>query len=81
MRVQDPQRALEYCKTNTCFLSSFRDDKCCSHHAEGQFNPNPMKKTVTNFGYPTAEHVDSGNIKFKIGCRSYLYQLFSKREF
>jgi hypothetical protein len=26
-----------------------------SHHAEGQFNPNPMnKKIVTDFGYPRA---------------------------
>jgi hypothetical protein len=36
-------------------------------------------KTVTGFRYP--EHVDSENIKFKIGRRSYLYQLFSKRDF
>jgi hypothetical protein len=27
------------------------------------------------------EHVDSGNIKFKIGRRSSVYQLFSKRDF
>jgi hypothetical protein len=26
------------------------------------------------------EHVDSGNIKFKIGRRSSVYQLFSKRD-
>jgi hypothetical protein len=51
-----------------------------AHHAEGQFNPNPMnKKIVTDFEY-TPEHVDSGNI-FKIGRRSTVYQLFSKRDF
>jgi hypothetical protein len=27
------------------------------------------------------EHVDSGNMKFKIGRRSSVYQLFSKRDF
>jgi hypothetical protein len=37
-----------------------------THHAKGQFNPNPInKKTVTAFRYP--EHADSGNMKFKIG--------------
>jgi hypothetical protein len=40
------------------------------------------KKMVTDFGYPqTPEHVDSENIKLKIGFRSYAYQLFSKRDF
>jgi hypothetical protein len=29
----------------------------------------------------TPEHVDSENIKFLIGRRSYLYQLFKKRDF
>jgi hypothetical protein len=29
----------------------------------------------------TPEHVDSENIKLKIGCGSFLYQLFSKRDF
>jgi hypothetical protein len=29
----------------------------------------------------TPEHVDSENIKLKIGSRSLLYQLFSKRDF
>jgi hypothetical protein len=28
----------------------------------------------------TLEHVDSENIKLKIGSRSLLYQLFSKRD-
>jgi hypothetical protein len=28
----------------------------------------------------TPEHVDSENIKLKIGCGSFLYQLFSKRD-
>jgi hypothetical protein len=47
--------------------------------AEGLFNPNPMEyKLVTDFGNP--EHVDSENIIFKIGCRSSLYQLFSKSD-
>jgi hypothetical protein len=36
---------------------------------------------VTNFGYPSAEHVDSENIKFYIGRRSLLYQLLKKRDF
>jgi hypothetical protein len=27
------------------------------------------------------EHVDLGNMKFKIGRRSSIYQLFSKRDF
>jgi hypothetical protein len=26
------------------------------------------------------EHIDSENIKLKIGCGSYLYQVFSKRD-
>jgi hypothetical protein len=29
----------------------------------------------------TPEHVDSENIKLKIGYRPFLYQLFSKRDF
>jgi hypothetical protein len=29
----------------------------------------------------TPEHEDSENIKLKIGCGSFLYQLFSKRHF
>jgi hypothetical protein len=29
----------------------------------------------------TPEHVDSKNIKWIIGCGSFLYQLFSKRDF
>jgi hypothetical protein len=33
------------------------------------------QKKVTDFGYPRAE-----NIKLKIGSRSLLYQLFSKRD-
>jgi hypothetical protein len=28
----------------------------------------------------TTEHVDSENIKLKIGRRTFLYQLFSKRD-
>jgi hypothetical protein len=38
-----------------------------SHHAEGLILDNP-------------EHVDSENIKLKIGYRPLLYQLFSKRD-
>jgi hypothetical protein len=35
------------------------------------------KKTVTDFRYPRGpEHVDSENIKLKIGRRSSVYQLF-----
>jgi hypothetical protein len=48
------------------------------HHAEGQFNPNPVKKNRYSF---LMEHVDSGNMKFLIGRRSSVYQLFSKRDF
>jgi hypothetical protein len=47
------------------------------HHAEGLY-----KKTVTDFGYPRLpEHVESENIKFRIGHRSSAYQLFLKRDF
>jgi hypothetical protein len=48
--------------------------------AEGQFNPNPVKKKSLLI-LDAPEHVDSGNIKFKIGRRSSVYQLFSKRDF
>jgi hypothetical protein len=37
-----------------------------THHAEGQFNPNPVKKKSLLI-LDALEHVDSGNIKFKIG--------------
>jgi hypothetical protein len=51
-----------------------------THHAEGLVNPKVHAKKrllVLN----TQEHVDSENIKLKIGSRSLLYQLFSKRDF
>jgi hypothetical protein len=51
-----------------------------SHHAGGQFNPNPVKKKSLLI-LDAPEHVDSGNMKFKIGRRSSVYQLFSKRDF
>jgi hypothetical protein len=50
------------------------------HHAEGVFDPNPMNKQMLLF-LDTHEHVDSENINLKIGHGSYLYQLFSKRDF
>jgi hypothetical protein len=43
------------------------------------FNPNPVKKKSLLI-LDAPEHVDSGNIKFKIGRRSSVYQLFSKRD-
>jgi hypothetical protein len=46
-------------------------------HAEGLFNLNPISWLLI---LDTPEHVDSELI-FKIGCRSSLYQLFSKRDF
>jgi hypothetical protein len=50
--------------------------------AEELINPKVRaQKKVTDFGYPGPEHVDSENIKLKIGSRSLLYQLFSKRDF
>jgi hypothetical protein len=49
-----------------------------SHHAEVVFNPNPMnQKMVTDFGNPR----DSEKCWMKIGYGSFLYQLFSKRDF
>jgi hypothetical protein len=48
------------------------------HHAVGLFNPNPMKKWLLILDTP--DHVDSENIKLKIGFRSSAYQLFSKRD-
>jgi hypothetical protein len=47
---------------------------------EGLFNPNPMKKKWLLILDTDPEHVDSENIKFKIGCRSSLSPLptFSK---
>jgi hypothetical protein len=38
-----------------------------------------QKTPVTDFKYHV--HVDSENIKFEIGHRPYLYQLFSKGDF
>jgi hypothetical protein len=49
-------------------------------HAEGLINPKVSAKKVTDFR-SDPEHVDSENIKLKIGSRSLLYQLFSKRDF
>jgi hypothetical protein len=51
-----------------------------THHSEGQFNPNPVKKkSLLILDAPV--HVDSGNIfKIKIGRRSSVYQPFSKRD-
>jgi hypothetical protein len=46
---------------------------------KGQFNPNPVKKKSLLI-LDASEHVDSGNNKFKIGRRSSVYQLFSKRD-
>jgi hypothetical protein len=44
----------------------------CTHHAEGLVDPkSDEQKTVTAFRYP--EHVDSGNMKFKIGRPSSVY--------
>jgi hypothetical protein len=51
-----------------------------SHHAGGQFNPNHVKKNSLLI-LDAPEHVDSGNMKFKIGRWSSVYQLFSKRYF
>jgi hypothetical protein len=42
-------------------------------HAEGLDNPKVHKKKVTDFGYPRAWHVDSENIKLKIGPRAGAY--------
>jgi hypothetical protein len=56
--------------------------KRASHHVEGLVNPEVgAQKKVTDFVYPRAEHVDSKNIKLKIGPRPLFYQLFSKRDF
>jgi hypothetical protein len=51
-----------------------------SHHAEGLVNPkvHAQKRLLI---LDTPEHVDSENIKLKIGPRSLLDQLFSKRDF
>jgi hypothetical protein len=50
------------------------------HNAKEQFNPNPVKKKSLLI-LDAPEHEDSGNINFKIGRRSSVYQLFSKRDF
>jgi hypothetical protein len=50
-----------------------------AHHAEGQFNPNPVKKKSLLI-LDASEHVDSGNMKFKIGRRISFYQFYSKRD-
>jgi hypothetical protein len=47
-----------------------------AHHAEGLVDPNLRYKLVLD----TPEHVESENIKFKIGHGSSAYQLFSKRD-
>jgi hypothetical protein len=60
-----------------CYIKFYAD---CAHHAGGQFNPNPVKKKSLLI-LDAPEHVDSGNMKFKIGRRSSVYQLFSKRDF
>jgi hypothetical protein len=54
-----------------------------SCHAEGLVNPKVLtQKKVTDFGIAQApEHVDSENIRLKIGHRPLLNQLFSKRDF
>jgi hypothetical protein len=50
-----------------------------SHHAEGLVNPRVhAKKRLLILDTP--EHVESENIKFKIGHRSFAYQLFKKRD-
>jgi hypothetical protein len=49
------------------FLQWANFGKLSSHHAEGLVNPN--------------KHVDSENIKFKIGRRSSVYQLLKKLNF
>jgi hypothetical protein len=39
-----------------------------SHHAKGLVNPKVLAKNqnITDFRYPTAEHVDSENIKWDV---------------
>jgi hypothetical protein len=39
------------------------------------------QKSVNKLLLDTPEHVDSGNMNFKIGRPSSVYQLFSKRDF
>jgi hypothetical protein len=51
----------------------------CSHHAEGLVNPK-VRAQKRLLVLDTPEHVDSESIKLKIGSRSLLYQLFSKRD-
>jgi hypothetical protein len=51
-----------------------------AHHAEGLVNPKVLaQKKVTDF-LDTPEHVELENFKLKMGPRSYLDQLFSKRD-
>jgi hypothetical protein len=51
-----------------------------SHHAEGLVNPKRLAQKLILLILDTPEHVDSENIKLKIGYRPLLYQLFSKRD-
>jgi hypothetical protein len=52
-----------------------------THHVEGLINPKVRAKNRLLI-LDTPEHVDSKNIKLKIGSpRILLYQLFSKRDF
>jgi hypothetical protein len=50
-----------------------------SHHAEGLVNPK-VRRQKRLLILDTPVHVDSENIKLKIGPRSLLDQLLSKRD-
>jgi hypothetical protein len=65
--------------TNFAFVTK-NDIITVGHHAEGLVNPN-MHAQKRLLVLDTPEHVDSENIKLKIGSRSLLYQLYSKRDF
>jgi hypothetical protein len=51
-----------------------------SHHAEALVNPKVRELKKRLLILDTPEHVDSENIKLKIGSRSLLYLLISKRD-
>jgi hypothetical protein len=50
-------------------------------HAKGLVTPKSARTFTRLLILDTPEHVDSENIKLKIGYRPMLYQLFSKRDF
>jgi hypothetical protein len=56
--------------------------KLHAHHAEVVFNPNPMnQKSKTDFGYPRACRFRKTLKENRLCNGSFLYKLFSKRDF